>query len=723
MNRRILLFSLWVFSGSILFGQIEEKVGEPLYPEVASFFDIGIDASQVEMWKGIDQPKDQPYRVAIPSALSLTPDNSGITYYKNGETIWVVALSSKEAYSLNVIFEPFNLPEGAYAYVYDPDRKIVRGAFTATSAAGAGKLPVLPVPGDRMIVECHFPGKKIPSGAVGISQVSHDFVGLFGILDTKDSNYGSSESCEVDVACSTNPAHLLAARSTCRIFIDGQYLCTGSLVNNTGSELKAYLLTAYHCIGTAAEAASSIFIFNYVSPWCDGPDHRISHSISGASLLASSSRIDFTLMELSSFPPLVFEPYLAGWNITTTAAENTFVTHHPEGDIMKLSLDNDPPAISSYPDAISGYISSGFWRIATWDSGTTESGSSGSALHDQDNHIVGTLTGGDANCATPVRDYFARIDKMFTYYTVPSASLKTWLNPVSSSVTLLDGRDPYNYNMSLSDTLYNINSAGLLKSDILSSPGYGYSTGINSDSLITYAEYFDFSAKGEIAFVNLNVVKSNYISSSDTVRIFVFGGGSAPGNVLASKLVKLTEVKDNYRLKVDFDKSVPVNGPFYIGYRVYYKNIITSPQSQFALYHSATLSENSLNTAWFNNGTGWLPFTSHPSFPAPVSLAVKVIMVDNSMLNAINEFNSTEKTISVAPNPFTNCVSFFCEESASLTKLIIYDHSGLVVSYMQYERIFPGVLSVDLPVLASGIYHYVLWNDAERYSGTLIKVR
>lgn len=723
MSRRILLFAACFISGGILFGQIEEKVGEPLYPEVTSFYDIGIDASQVEMWQGVDQPKDQPYRVAIPSALSLTPDNSGITYFKNGETIWVVALSSKEAYSLNVIFEPFNLPEGAYAYVYDPERNVVRGAFTATSAAGAGKLPVLPVPGERMIVECHFPGKKIPSGVVGISQVSHDFVGMFGLLNTKDLNYGTSENCEIDLTCSTNSNHLLSARSTCRILIDGQYLCTGSLVNNTGSEIKAYLLTANHCIANADEAAKSIFVFNYVSPWCNGPDHRISHSISGASLLATSSRIDFTLMELSSFPPLVFEPYLAGWNLSTTAPDNTFVTHHPSGDVMKVSVDNNTPTIVSYPDPLYSYLSSGFWMISRWDSGTTEGGSSGSALHDQDNHIRGTLTGGEANCESPVKDYFARIDMMFNHYSSSSANLKVWLDPISSGVTVFDGRDPYNYNMSLSDTLYNITSSALLKSDIISSPGYGYSTGINSDSLITYAEYFNSSTTGEIAFVNLNVVKSDYISTSDTVRIFVFSGGSTPGNILASKLVKLTEVKDNFQLKVDFDKAVPVTGPFYIGYRVYYKNQISSPQSQFALYHSGPLADNSLNTAWFNNGTSWLPFTSHPSFSAPVSLAVKVIMVDNSMLNAINDLNAPEMVVSVAPNPFTNCVSFFCDENAASTKLIIYDHSGLVVSYTQYENIFPGELPVNLPSLASGIYHYVLWNDTKRYSGTLIKVR
>lgn len=721
MCRITLLFTICILTSALLAGQIEVKMGEPLFPEVTSFYDIGTDPSQIELWQSVEQPKNQPYRFALPTALSLTPQNSGTTCYKNGETIWVVALTSKEALSLNLIFEPFNMPEGAYAYVYDYDREIVRGAFTAESAAEAGLLAVMPVPGDKMIVECHFPGKNIPSAAVGISQVSHDFAGFFNIL-SKDAEFGSSGDCEVDLACSSNVDHLLSARSVCRILIDGAYLCTGSLVNNTGSDSKAYLLTAFHCIGKASEAASSVFVFNYVSPWCNGPDHRISHSISGASLLAANNSVDFALLELSSFPPLVFEPYLSGWNISTVVPDNTFVIHHPSGDIMKVSVDNNPPSIASFPNAHE-YVSGGFWKILEWDSGTTEEGSSGSPLFDQDNRLRGTLTGGDADCDNPVNDYFARIDKMFAASTNAASCLAPWLDPVSSGLMTIEGRDPYADIISSSDTLANIASSASLKYDPHPFPGYGYSTGINNDSLITYAERFDFTGTGEIAWANFDVAKSDYLNSGDTIRVFVFEGGPTPGRVIASKKIRLSEIKDDYKLKVDFDKAVNVTGSFFVGYRVYYKTSISSDQSQFAIYHSETLADNSLNTAWFNNGTEWLPFIYHPTFPAPVSLSIEAIIVDNSLIHEIADTNQIKNLISVRPNPFPDCVSFYSEEKAETTKLIIYDHSGTIVFYQLFENVFPGELTPDLPSISSGIYHYVLWNDLKMYTGTLIKVK
>ena len=64
------------------------------------------------------------------------------------------------------------------------------------------------------------------------------------------------------------------------------------------------------------DAAKSIFVFGYESPWCDGPDGRVTHSISGSLLKATNINIDFSLVELTSFPPVTYKPYFAGWDVT-----------------------------------------------------------------------------------------------------------------------------------------------------------------------------------------------------------------------------------------------------------------------------------------------------------------------------------------------------------------------------------------------------------------------
>jgi hypothetical protein len=61
-------------------------------------------------------------------------------------------------------------------------------------------------------------------------------------------------------------------------------------------------------------------------------------------------------------------------------------------------------------------------------------------------------------------------------------------------------------------------------------------------------------------------------------------------------------------------------------------------------------------------------------------------------------------------------------DSAMATALTIYDNKGSVVSATRYSNIFPGILTLDLPGLASGVYHYIINNDSEILSGTIIKI-
>jgi len=55
------------------------------------------------------------------------------------------------------------------------------------------------------------------------------------------------------------------------------------------------------------------------------------------------------------------------------------------------------------------------------------------------------------------------------------------------------------------------------------------------------------------------------------------------------------------------------------------------------------------------------------------------------------------------------------------TTLTIFDINGRVVYAGEYRNIFPGELTVPLPGLAPGIYHYGLRADSVYYSGTLVK--
>jgi len=542
MKGRIITALILLFFGIKAFSQIEYSEGKPLFPGITDWHDASVEQSQLDLMRSLDQPKDQPLRFAIPIMVSLNPVNAGKILRTGGETVWIMPVTSKGALSLNVILEPFNLPDGAYLFVYDEKHEVIRGPFTIQSS-NAGTLPVLPVPGDRLILECHFQGKSIPSDAIGVKQVAHDFAGFFAYADVKDQYYGSSGTCEIDIGCSGDINYLRSSRSVCRLLVSGTDLCSGVLVNNTGQVNKPYVLTAQHCIQSASDATNTIFLFNYASPWCDGPDRSNMHYMTGSSLKATNESVDFSLVELFSFPSLVFRPYLSGWDINSTIPTSTYTIHHPEGDVMKISKDSDPPVISSYP--IGDYITNGFWKILDWELGTTESGSSGAPLFDQYYRIRGTLTGGSADCVVPENDYFARIGRMFNISTVPSANLKPWLDPDGTGTMIASGRDPFAYNLSLSDTLENIPDGDAGQVDEYISPAFGYSTGINSDMLITYAEAIPFTGTGEIAWISFNVAYSSYFTVADSIRVFVWSGGTEPGAIIASKRFRISESKND----------------------------------------------------------------------------------------------------------------------------------------------------------------------------------
>jgi len=53
--------------------------------------------------------------------------------------------------------------------------------------------------------------------------------------------------------------------------------------------------------------------------------------------------------------------------------------------------------------------------------------------------------------------------------------------------------------------------------------------------------------------------------------------------------------------------------------------------------------------------------------------------------------------------------------------MTIFDHSGKRVYSATHDNPFPGEIPVELPGLASGIYHFMFWNGSIIYSGTIIR--
>ncbi|MBX2927647.1 MAG: DVUA0089 family protein, partial [Saprospiraceae bacterium] len=233
--------------------------------------------------------------------------------------------------------------------------------------------------------------------------------------------FDDSGNCNVNTICSQGDNWRDQIKSVAMILVGGFRACTGYLVNNTAQDCRPLFLTANHCLGINDDAINSpnlntwTFMWRYESPNCtpdtDGPTNMTTN---GATLLANSATggsitdSDFAILLLAESPKTAgYDVYFAGFDATTTAPSSATGIHHPSGDVKKISMENAALTGTSY-GSTSGTAT--HWRVADWDSGTTEPGSSGSPIFsDATKRAMGFLSGGSAACGNDLPDWYGSL--------------------------------------------------------------------------------------------------------------------------------------------------------------------------------------------------------------------------------------------------------------------------------------------------------------------------
>jgi len=271
-------------------------------------------------------------------------------------------------------------------------------------------------------------------GTVRIGIVTHLYRDLFHI----NKGFGDSGSCNVDVVCEEGNGWEDEVRAIGMIINEnGSRACTGTLINNTALDGVQYFLTAEHCLPSdIADLGVWSFIFDYKSDDCDpSVDGLLGNSVFGSELIASNNTHDFALLEIDELIPSGYDVYFAGWSRSTLLISNTTCLHHPSGDVMKISKDDNPPVLSGFP------LPTGddYWKVVDWDLGTTEGGSSGSPLFNPSGKLIGQERGGSAACGNDASDFYGALYKSWDFGTSPSGRLKDWLDPLGDDPTSLSG--------------------------------------------------------------------------------------------------------------------------------------------------------------------------------------------------------------------------------------------------------------------------------------------
>jgi lysyl endopeptidase len=549
--------------------------------------------------------KLKPFQFAHGFEVNISPETHGNwTYNLNGFDIWQVKIVSTGALSLNLIFEKFNLPYGARLFLFNEIENQYLGAFTSYNNKSTGKFAVSPVAGDELIVQYEVPAGHMGKNDFVISQVNHDFIGILKFSDRRPLGK-TAGSCNIDINCWEGEEWEDIKDAVCRIIVNGREICTGSLVNNTKEDQRPYIISAAHCYDLLKYAETSVYTFNYESPYCAPLDGDPSNSVSGALMKAFSDSLDFSLVELSLIPPPEFRPYYAGWDKRSTLPDSSTSIHHPQGDIKKVAYDSDPAVYSNFS---SDYTPNGFLKILRWNGGVTEAGSSGGPLFNPQKKLVGTLTGGSATCNNPVNDYYSRFDMAWEFRADSSRQLKYWLDPEGTNSGSLDGKRFYE-NQNLCAAFTNLEDFDDHQNVILTSGGSfsGYWGGTNSVGITGFAERFTLTGAETLSGISMGIGKIDLSTqgAESEIQVNVYNAFGSPEFLIHSETVKIKNLVADAMNFIGFTETVVPADTFFVGFEL--SNL--QPQDTFVVYQSLREADK-VNFFWFKQSGLWYDFKS-----------------------------------------------------------------------------------------------------------------
>ena len=656
--------------------------------------------------KGLANARNKAFRFAVPLQVNLDPVHAGRWDIPgDGTKIWRLAIVSKGAFSLGLVFTNFRPAPGGKMYVYNRDHSVLMGAYTSENTSPGNVLALMPLPGDYAVIEYDLPELTSENEGFTISTVAHDYKDFYSLA-------GNSGSCNLDVNCPQAASWKHEKNSVCKLLINSIELCSGVLVNNTKEDGRPFLLTANHCISTDSLANRTLFIFNYEKDSCNSlviPSSA--HTISGSWLRATQMNLDFTLLELGEPPPYSFSPWYAGWNIDSTGMQSGTAIHHPQGDVKKISFDTSAPLISTFE---APYTEDAFWQVTRWATGTTEPGSSGSPLFDQDHYMIGTLTGGEAVCGNAVNDFFSRIGRSWKDYADSTRQLRYWLDPLHTGAGKLEGMNPYPYQTKNCVLLSNF-----LQNETATSPvmpgGEGYYTGQNSYGWSRYAEMFITGDTLMLTGAYLNISRLLAGTPGSYITLMLWKGASVPEDLLLSQQIDLSGLSAGKKNFILFPRLMRVMDTIFAGFEVNY-----GKHDSIALFMAPDRILPSLNTAYAWTGNQWEPFPDVPGY-SQLSTSMDIELQSCDTLAMLVMQSRYAETLQLYPNPGTGIFNLAVPGAVDpRVQLKVFSLTG--------QEIPAGVTwnsgsacVLDMSLVQPGIYIILVQANGQHYTAKLVK--
>lgn len=388
-----------------------------------------IDINKVHDQDVLNEKLGNAPRFAIERAVTINAFNNPWTI-ENGRWVSRHRVVAENAVSLNFAFK-FKMSKNSRVKIYSTDFSQSIRDLTVEDNNIDNEFWTPIIEANDVIIELTVPEEELNDFVFELFQVNQGYR-TFGQSTQK------AGSCNVDVACSDSNGWEDEVNSVAVISTGGSTFCTGFMVNNTENDGTPFFMTAKHCRITASNASSLVAYWNYQTTRCGGRrDGKKNQFSSGSQFLSASSKSDFTLVRLNKRPKAAWNVKYAGWDRSGEDASTATAIHHPATDEKSISFEHQPTTVTTYlKEAIPGDRT--HVRVEDWDVGTTEPGSSGSPLFDQNHRVIGQLHGGYASCSSRTSDWYGRFYTSWEGDGSPGTRLKDWLDPSKTGKMFTD---------------------------------------------------------------------------------------------------------------------------------------------------------------------------------------------------------------------------------------------------------------------------------------------
>jgi hypothetical protein len=471
-------------------------------------------------------------RFATPVMADVAPDQAGDWVdLPNGDRLWRCAVRSSGALGLILLFDQFYIPPGASLFAYSDDHQAVMGAYTTESCIPSGQFTIGVLPGDVAWLEYREPAEARGQGRIHLNRVDCAYKRQGMVMG---SGFGMAWDCHSNINCAEGANWQNEKKGVARIlmvFQRGSAWCSGTLIANTDLTPEPYFLTAHHCqiILENPNFDQWIFDFHYEAPSCAKPTAEPTRrSVLGCRRVAFRDETDFLLLRLNQLPPNI-GVYFNGWTRSSTApGPNAPFIHHPVGDVKKITVDAQSPAIYDVPiewgPGFGASEANTHWRVNP-DIGTYQGGSSGSPLFTTGKHVIGQFHGGFLDsCVSNSLALFGRFDLSWGQGQTPESRLRDWLDSTSSNrisqngypqpaTTLrLSGKVSTYWNVAMPKVIITLSDGTTSRRDTTDATGAYSFEGLSAGASYTLVPQYDINDLNGVSSFDLALISKHMLN-------------------------------------------------------------------------------------------------------------------------------------------------------------------------------------------------------------------